>query len=189
MPNIERVRVELNGPAFVGPSVSTFYCAEGTVDTVVPALVDLYEALGTYMPNGSGMGILPTGDVLDAATGALVGAWTVSGTPGAGFSGDVVFAAGVGVRIRWTTEGFALGHRVVGSTFLVPLTSSVYDDDGTINTGPVNGMQDAVDTFLTTVGTDLRIWTRPKGGSGGGVSTVVGGTVVDKISWLRSRRT
>lgn len=187
MPNIKRAYVEFNGPAFTGPARSVFYFLEAETG-ILAALGDLYESFQTWMPTGSGAGIFGSGDVLDSATGDLVGDWSEGADQGVGFSGSAEFAAGVGARIVWGTEGFASGRRVRGSTFLVPLIRSVYDSNGTLTSGAVEGLQDGVDAFATAVAGNHVIWTRPKNGSGGGISTVVSSTVADKVSWLRSRR-
>jgi len=188
MPDIKRAYINFTGPAFVGPSTSVFYFLD-TFTGLQAALVDLYESFQNWMPTGSGAGIYGSGDVLDAATGELSGSWSEGADVGIGFSGDAHFAAGVGGRIVWGTEGFASGRRVRGSTFLVPLIASAYDTDGTLTSGAREGIQDGVDTFATAVTGSHVIWTRPKNGSGGGVSTVISSTVSDSVSWLRSRRT
>jgi hypothetical protein len=188
MPNIKRQYVSFSGPAFTGPSRAVFYFNEAATG-FASAVGDLWTDMQSWMPTGSGGTVYMSGDILDAATGDLVGAWSEGADGGFGFSGDAKFAAGVGARIVWGTEGFAAGRRVRGSTFVVPLTYGVYDSDGTLTSGAVTGLQDAVDTFAAAVTGDHVIWTRPKAGTGGGISTVITSQVADKVSWLRSRRT
>lgn len=188
MARIKRLYVTFSGPAFVGPSTSVFYFLEAETG-LQAAVVDLYESFQSWMPVGSSATVLGSGDILDSETGELVGAWSEGGDLGVGFSGEADFAAGVGGRIVWGTEGFAAGRRVRGSTFLVPLIRSVYHSDGTLTSGAVQGIQDGVDTFAAAVEGNHVIWTRPKNGAGGGVSTVISSTMADKVSWLRSRRT
>lgn len=185
---INRVYVTFDGPAFTGPAVATFYFNDGATG-FQPALITLWTALGAHMPTGSGGGILGSGDQLDDATGDLVGTWTDGTDGGFGFSGGAEHAQGVGARIVWGTAGFTAGRRRRGSTFIVPLTRTAYDNNGSLTSGVLEGLQDAVDTFASAVAGDQVIWHRPVGGSGGGRSTVISSTVVDKVSWLRSRRT
>ena len=187
MPNIMRARVEWSGSAITGAGVSTFYFAESTTG-VTAALTDWANAINSEIPAGTQLDIPNTGDVLDAETGALVDVWVDGTVGGAGGGGGPDHPQGVGARVRWITSGFAMGRRVVGSTFIVPLSGNTYDADGTLKIGTLVALQGGCDGLLSDVGNAMRIWTRPVGGAGGGVSTVVAAQVVDRVSWLKSRR-
>lgn len=188
MPTLNRVVCEWTGSVVTGGGISTFYFADAATGYVAD-LLTLFDSIKSWLPTGGGFDVPGTGDRLDAATGDLVGAWTDGTAGGVGFSGGAEHAAGVGCRIAWGTGTFANGRRVRGSTFLVPLTRTAYDNNGTLTSGALEALQDAVDTFMGGAGADLVIWSRPVGGAGGGTAPVTSGTVVDKVSWLRSRRT
>lgn len=188
--DLDRVRVSWEGPALVGPGVSTFYATAGNGAALSSALKTFFDAIKGYFPSSKVTWSFPnTGEVIDSATGQATGAWsggtfqTVAAS-GAGTS----WANGVGARVRWNTGVYHNGRRVRGSTFLVPLQSGVYDTDGTLVGSAVTAMQTAAAALVTAVPT-MGIHTRPHpGAADGGFATVASAEVPDKVSWLRSRR-
>jgi hypothetical protein len=70
------------------------------------------------------------------------------------------------------------------------VASAAYQADGSIADATVNALNTAISTFLTSCAGDFGIWTRPKTTvAGGGFSSVVSGSLVDRVSWLKTRRT
>lgn len=188
MANLVRVRVSWNGSPVVGEGVSTFYFDEAHTGFVAD-LTALFADLSTPVPSGVSWVIPNTGDLIDIATGALSGTWTdgTAGTPGAGNLND--YAAGVGMRIQWGTSGIRNGRRVKGSTFIVPIGVNYYDSNGTLDTGLLAAMQTSVNTFFTACAGNLRIYSRPTDTQSGQENVAISATLVDRVSWLRSRRT
>lgn len=172
----------------MGAGVSTYYFTNGTAAGHLSDLYDLWSSVVGSMPSSVTVRVPGSGDVMDPLTGTITGGWT--GTAPALLTGAAggAYAAGVGMRVRWYTSTTINGHLVKGSTFFVPLAGGAYEADGSILNTVVTANQTAVNTFLTACGTDLRIWHRGNGTNGIDVA-VVSGTLVDRTSWLTSRRT
>jgi hypothetical protein len=191
MVDISRVRVEWDGDAVVGGGLSTFYTTGDPAD-LRAAINSLFDTFSPWFPASGVSGFAQTeGEVLNSATGALVGTWSDTTVATFAGSGEQNYASGVGARCVWGTGVIARGRRVRGSTFMVPICADVYDVDGTLASGAYGGMVAAAAAFASASGGDFVIWTRPStpGGSDGGTAPILSGTVPDKVSWLRSRRT
>lgn len=171
----------------VGGGVSTFYFDQAA-SGFQAAVGDLFDDIKASLPNTQQVFIPNSGDLIDVATGALTGSWT----EGSGVSitgGDAAgYAAGVGCRIVWPTSSIVNSRRVRGSTFFCPIGKASFEGGNNLATATITLYENAADAFLTTVGGDFKIWTRPKGGSGGAASAVTSSQVPDAISWLISRR-
>lgn len=183
---MERIVVELTGGTGL-PGVNVFYG-----DPAVPGLkTDLeafYDDVADFFPNGITASIPSNGDLIEDSTGALAGTWS-SGSP-VQHTGFLVqkYAAGVGVRIQWNTNGIRNGRRVRGGTFICPLTESSLQTDGTLDGSVLAALQTAADN-LAAAG-HLLVWSRPTpgGGTNGDSNLVTSATVPDRITALRSRR-
>lgn len=181
-----------------GPGISTFYSVGGTV-TLPTTVKAFFVAIAGLFPPSVTLQFPVSGDIIDDADGSLTGGWTNAGsTTQIVGTGGSNFAAGVGMQVRWRTNGIVGHRRVVGSTFLAPASSAHYDTDGTILAVDVTTLQTAANTFVTAE-PSLRIWSRPvpapippattPAPRGGTSSVVVAAQVPDRVSWLRSRRT
>jgi len=101
------------------------------------------------------------------------------------------FSGPTGMVVTWRTAGVRNGRRVRGRTFLVPVSSGLYEADGTINNTMVTTVSTAANGLLADTGhPDLGIWSRPSasGATDGGWYPVTSATVPDKVAVLRSRR-
>ena len=188
MANLQRVRVLWGGSPVVGPGVSTFYWDEA-VTGFLPALNTFFSSCAGRMPNGLTLTIPNTGDLIDVATGEISGSWSDTIVSGAAGGSANAYAAGVGVRVSWSTSGIRHGRRVRGSTFLVPITTDCYATDGTIGAAFLSTFQSAAGTLIVAQGANMRIYSRPSDGAPGQANPVTGALVPDRISWLRTRRT
>lgn len=172
----------------VGDGVSTFYFAESG-SGFVAAVGTFWEACKLRFPSGILINTAHTGDLIDEATGQLSGSW-LDGTPQVTLTtGPSVYAQGVGARVKWSTSGIRNGRRVAGSTFMVPIDSSILDAQGTILAAGITTFQNAATALVGSASNELRIYSRPSSGQVGTSSSVVSASVPDHISWLRSRRT
>lgn len=187
MVDIYRIRAEWTGGAVVGNGVSTFYVTSAPDDACV-ALTDFFSALPGLFPPSVTITVAAGGETLSSSTGELTGAWTTATQPQMVGEGTNFYAAGVGVRVRWLTNGITNGRRSVGSTFLLPMIATNYDTDGTVSSSVVTAVNGAATDLRTALGGSFVIWHRPTNGAGGAVSSVVGHQVPDKVSWLVSRR-
>jgi hypothetical protein len=188
MTDLAVCRVVWGGSPVVGGGVSTFYSV-GTGAALSNALGTFYAAFKEITPLGTTMKVDSVGNVIDSNTGVITGAW--SGGTGLGMNAATTgtYAAGVGARIKWQTAGITNGRHVAGSTYIVPILGAYYSADGTIADSLVSGtMQTAINNFLTTMGSSLVVWTRPRASTSGVEHSVTSGSLVDRVSWLRSRR-
>lgn len=188
MPQMVRLRCPWSGPAVTGPGVSTFYFS--TSGSGVPAAVKaFFQSFALALPTGLTITVPNDGDLIDDATGALVGTWSEpsgGGTVTGGTGGS--YAQGVGMQVRWVTSGIVNRRKVIGSTFIVPVVSAVYSADGTLADATVTANRNA-GTQLITAQPTFRVWSRPKAGRPGSSSPVIACQAPDRVSWLRSRRT
>lgn len=191
MATISRIRFEWIGTTTVGGGVSTFYSSNSDGSALAGAARSFFVSLVTLLPTGTVIRCPSGGETLDDVTGAVNGVWSM--TPGADVIGtqDGKYAAGVGMRVVWNTAGITRRRRVRGSTYLVPLASMLYQADGTIDGPSVAAAQAAATTLAAADGGSMRIWSRPQTAtSGDGAShAVLSASAVDKVSWLRTRRT
>lgn len=188
MATLSRCRVVLTGAAVTGGGLATFY-VDSSGGALKSALDTFWNGLRSAMPNNLSIVVPDGGEELDSATGSLVGVWS-AGTPTtmAG-SGGTTYAQGVGARVVWNTNGITRGRRVKGATYLVPLATAMYGNDGTIDNGIITSFNNSCNTLVTALAGGLGIWTRPVGGAGGVFHPVITGSAPDRVSWLRSRRT
>lgn len=190
MATIARIRVALTGVTGL-PGVSTFYSTQANVAAARSALGTFYGHMPTNWPNGMTYTVENSGDLIDSDTGKLTGAWTDA--PAYNGSSSVAaapYAAGVGARVYWNTTAVVAGRRLKGSTFIVPLQSGMYGNDGTLDSSYLGSLQ----TWATTLATSgyLGVYKRPYGAPGalapGFYTPMVGATVKDQVATLRSRR-
>jgi len=168
------------------PGVSIFYSDFG-VDAGA-SLAPFFSSISNRFPNGLSWSLPASGDVIEDTTGAVTGAFT-SGTTVSqtGSGGAGAYAAGVGIAITWQTDDIFNGRRLKGRTFMCPLLASEFQTDGTVTAACITTLSAAATTLVAT--DDLRIWHRPSpGGSDGDSGAVVGFSIADRVTALRSRR-
>lgn len=185
------MRVEWSGTAVVGGGVSTFYSSNSAPGTILAAIRAWFLSFNGALPTGVSIVFPSSGETIDDTTGTINGVWTATAP-------DVVvgqdadpYAAGVGMRVVWNTAGITRGRLVRGATYIVPLSADFYDTNGSIDGTLVSNMQTATDTLIAADSGSLRVWSRPStsGGSDGASHAITSATVVDAVSWLRTRRT
>lgn len=186
MASLQRIRVVLSGGVGL-PGVSTFY-SEVAVPSAVADVAAFYDDIKGLMPSTVTATILSSGDVIEDSNGSLVGTWSegtdtqVQGTSG------VSYGAGIGVAVQWNTNGIRNGRRVRGRTFLCPLTSDIFQNDGTIGATPLSTITTAAGILAS--GGQLRVWSRPSSipAADGESHSVLNASVADRVTSLRSRR-
>lgn len=190
MAQIKRVRCPLTGGGVVGPSVSTFYFTSSA--TGFPAkLQTFFQAIKAAFPNDVTITVPNTGDVINDTDGTLAGIWTDSGGGVTVGTSTSSFALGAGQRVNWLTAGTRGGRRVVGTTFLVPLTADAFDTFGSCSTAQVALVQAAASALVSAVAPDMLIWGKPHSRlAADGESNPVIASIARSIpTGLRSRRT
>lgn len=193
MTSLHRVVLDWAGPSIVGRSVSVLhYTASEGGSPPVAAIQAAFQARSSLFPAGTTITVPASGDTINDTTGALVGGWSVASTNTATMDGAAAAAAGVGACITWTTGGIVSGkkgpRRLRGRTFLVPLSTTTYEANGTLTSGALSGLQ-ALAAALMASG-PLGIWHRPTsiGAADGNSYGVQSSRVRDKVAFLSSRR-
>lgn len=186
MVDIRRVKVAWQTGAG-GTGLSVFHSA--AADDATASLGTFFNAIKALFPTAVSWSIPATGDTIDVATGVLTGTWVGGTAASITATGGGTYAAGTGLYVRWATALVVGGRRLQGRTFLCPVISGVYDNDGTITAGNLTTVGTAA-AALVTAG-KCGIWHRPTspGASNGSFSSVTGSTVPDRVTSLRTRRT
>jgi hypothetical protein len=188
MANLARVRTSWTGAAVIGPAVSTFYFEEaGTGFT--NTIGTFFDGIKNLIPTGTVMSTEASGDIIDPATGDTIGVWN-DGTPSnITGTGTGSFVYGTGVRVVWETAGLVNSRQVRGSTFIVPFDASNLTGVGSINETARTSINSLATAFVSNTNHVFCVWSRPTPARAGTSHPVVGNSVPDKVSWLRSRRT
>jgi len=185
MASLRRIPVTWSGLTGL-PGLSVFYADMAT--DAGANLATFFSSVSNRFPNGLSWSTPASGDVISDATGAITGAYTgatvISQT---GSGGATAYAAGVGVAITWQTAGIINGRRLKGRTFMCPILASEFQTDGTITAAALTTLGTAAGVLVTA--DVLKIWHRPTpGGTDGISSAVVGYSIADRVTALRSRR-
>lgn len=183
------------------PGYSNFFFRDFTetgepVASDAPAAVarvnQFFGAIADRLPPNVNVTVQPECQVIESTTGVLKDVFTVP-TPTAipGTSTTLTYSAPTGVVITWRTATVVRGRRVRGRTFIVPVSTACYQNDGTLESGAHDDFAVAAAALAANTGTpDLGIWSRPsvKGASDGAWAPVTNATVPDMAAVLRSRR-
>lgn len=197
MPSIHRVRAAFTGfPG--GPGVSTFYCLDPA--TFLPALRAWIQNYAGVLPGNVLVQVEGIGDIIDPVSGLLTGTWTATApAPVLGaYTGS--YAAPVGIVNQWLTGSILDNHRLRGRTFMVPLSSGMFDNDGTVNAANLAAYSARGAEFVLAVASNFVVWHRPRPAGtlnskgvalpyrAGGYAIVIGSKISDKAAVLTSRR-
>lgn len=191
MANMLRMRCEWAGTGVTGGGLSTFYWAS-TMSGGPADVRAFFEAIKANIPSAVTITVPNEGDILEATTGDLIGAWSEpsgGGVTTGTFSGD--YAQGVGVRVKWNTAGIYRGRRVKGSTFIVPIGAALFGTNGLLDPATQSIFQTAASNLITA-SPDLVVYSRKSDvapATDGEINTITSATVPSAVSWLRSRRT
>jgi len=190
-----------------GPGYTNLYF--GTTDplaagaqTAANDVQAFFNAIKGLLPTTVSVQIDPSVVMVEDYSSEQVGELSLASPPAA----IVGTAAGAysgpsGATVQWNTVSFLYGRRVKGRTYLVPLTSSVYENNGTIATASLTTLRAAADAMVAG-GSNLVIYTRQRDAKAadpvkgtpavtaraGASSPVVSANVRDIAAVLRSRR-
>jgi len=186
MGDIWRIRTEITGGVSGSPYVSTMYFGTGlyVLDDALGAVGDFWAGVKGQMSTSSSIAVSGTADVIDDATGDLVGVetGTAPSTMIGGSSGDPCPPA-TQALIRWVTSDVVAGRVLRGRTFIPNIT----ENDAT-GGKPSNDLKSAYlsasAALIADVGSELRIWSRAHGVS----ALATGSSVWSDFAVLRSRR-
>lgn len=193
MTTLNRLVISWEGSMVVGSAVSVLHF-DGSDNAAPPvaAIKTAFSNATLMFPSGLNIVIPNTGDQIESTTGNLSGVWSTTGGGTVAGGNTVPPAAGVGACIGWTTGGIVNGtkgpRKLRGRTFLVPLSTAVYESNGTLSTSALTSLQTLADAIRTSG--PLGVWHRPTtpGGTDGNSYGVQSGRVRDKVAYLSSRR-
>lgn len=177
-----------------GPGYTSFYFSPftggGSAGAARQRVLSFFSSMSQIIATGARIDISPTIEVIDEETGTLQSYidddTEVGYTQGASTGSYVGSAGGV---VSWSTNTVVSGRRVRGRTFIVPMRTTAFQDDGTLTTQALTSMRDGADALMASdFDQQLVIWSRPRGGSGGVAAPVTGYRVPDMAAVLRSRR-
>lgn len=148
-----------------------------------------FLTMRAQIPSGLTVTSIQGVDVLDSDSGEIQGVidtgddLNVTGTGAGGFS------AASGAVVNWRTNDYRFGRRIRGRTFLVPITGSAYEDDGSLTSSALGDFREFAEDMVNGGGAPvLGVWSRPRAGAGGVFASVTGANVPDMAAVLRSRR-
>lgn len=190
---ITRVTAVWSGFSGAPGYTNFFFDSFGTgdeVDLEVARVEAFFTPLAAELPNDLTVTVQGEAAFVDETTGELLdyaqatgGNQQVEGTASGGY------AAPVGAAVTWNTETVARGRRLRGRTFIVPMRSSAYEDDGTLTLSALANLNNAAAALIGDgSGPTAVIWSRPRAGAGGSIGPITSARVADKVAVLRSRR-
>lgn len=191
---ILRVKAEWTGfPGAPGFNVFHFQKPEGIEGThaqeAADAVAAFYGGMTQILAGAPSIRVQSGVERIDELTGRIENIDTI--TPPAAVKGSSAggYSGVSGAVVHWLTDGVKNGRRVRGRTFLVPLTGTMYDPDGTLTNVAVTSASTAATTLLGKP-LDFVVWSRPSGpgASDGSIHPIVAARVPDKAAVLRSRR-
>lgn len=192
MATISRLRVAWTG--FPGaPGVSTFYSTDAA--KMRTDVIALFSAILGPLPADVHLSVPSQGDIVDVDTGVIVGGWSDGAETLFQGASQEVYAAPVGAVILWSTSAFTGGRRLKGRTFIVPLASGAFFQDGSLGAAVSAILNDAAAAYAASGAGTHVIYRRPKHPTLsdprtwlGSTGPIIGGTVPDMAAVLTSRR-
>lgn len=141
------------------PGYSVHYTMSTTANP--NPLQTFYNALITYLPLNATVTIPNSGETLDETTGKMVNVWSAGTQTSSVGTGDSIYVPAEGALVRWGTNSFKNGRRVLGHTFIVPLSRAAYATGGLVAAATCNAIQAASNTCRSSYGVDMVVWNRP----------------------------
>lgn len=190
---ISRITAVWSG--FTGaPGYTSFHFAAfgggDVMDAEVARVRAFFSQLNPILPSSVRVQVQQETEVIDETTGVLIdyGAASDPVTVVEGNGGNS-YSAPSGGLVSWNTGTVVNGRRLRGRTFVVPLATAAYQEDGTLTPVAVAALEDAAEALIGDgSGPQLVVWSRPNNGGAGATGVVTGYRVPDLAAVLRSRR-
>lgn len=190
---IQRTRVIWTG--FTGsPGYTNLYARFGGPGNEDPTLhaedvATLFTALRERMPRPVNVAIDQEVGIFDDETGDLEEFLLLPVAPPIEGNGTLgPYSAPSGAAIEWRTGATVGNRRLVGRTFVVPLSQTSYDSDGTLTQAAHAALQLAANNYADESVSAPVVWSRPRPGRPGVSATINAARVRDSVAVLRSRR-
>lgn len=186
-----------------GPGLTQLAIREGEgafwtptqAQNAVNAVRTFWNALVAQLPNELTLTVSPVVDIYNEVDAELT-ASEIAPTAPANVVGTsaAVYNMASGIKVNWNTGVIRNGHRVKGSTFIVPAASTVFNTSGVVDSTvrtTVNTAANALISGLASSGLELVVWSRPVPGipgRPGALALVATGETNEKSAVLRGRR-
>lgn len=189
-------RVKARWTGFSGaPGLSVFHFNDSadtttyTPDNAVLAVRTFFFGMANLLPTVVTIDVDNNVEVIDPPSGQMTDIISAQDQPNVVGAAAATYSAPSGAVVHWTTSGVRNGRRVRGKTFLVPLVTSVYQNDGTLATAHMATIAGQAQALIDNEATALVTYSRPvEGGQLGQQYLVTGQRVPDMAAVLRSRR-
>lgn len=175
--------------ARVGAGASVFHFESIAGPTAAAGLATavrtLMQSLAGTLPND--VQISFDTEVRELANdGTLIDVYPVTPPASVTGAGTTAFANGTGILVRHSTGVILNGRRILGRTFLVPVTGNSFADNGDVLGATQTTVNNAFATFITnsaTAGANFAVWSR----ANAAVAPVVSSSAVSRPTTLRTR--
>lgn len=155
----------------------------------VDAVADFWGALVSFIPTVVTITVEPVVIELEAEDGLIIGERTVGTAPAAvDCTASGAYAAPTGCTVQWITSTYLGGRRLRGRSYVVPLSTQAYQDNGTLYDTTRAAIEAAGEALRVDAG-DMVVWHRPTDAGNDGTQALVTSVKVgDRCAILRSRR-
>jgi hypothetical protein len=189
MPNMFQIRTVHSGFTGAPGYTQHYFDASGSslgAQSASDAIRAFWETFAASMPSGWHYAIDADVETIDDSTGDLIGVTSTTPLVQSVTGATAAYAGGTGACITWVTNSVHFTRRLKGRTFVVPLSTSNYESDGTLTNGVLTQLRSAAAALIGHA--DFGVWGRPVDGTDGLFANATAYNVRDKAAVLRSRR-
>lgn len=166
---------------------------QADADAVVTKVNQFVTTIKANLPNVVQLQTLNEVEVIDSNNGALIEILTAPSVAAQNGTASATagWAAAAGGVISWSTGIVHRTRRIRGRTFVVPMSTEVWDVDGTIKSVPLGVLNTAATALREpTALIEFGVWARPSapGATDGRFAPVSSHRVPDMSAILTSRR-
>lgn len=170
-----------------------FNPVQADADAVVTKVNQFVTTIKANLPNVVQLQVLNEVEEIDSNNGELIQIWTTASVAAQNGTASATagWAAAAGGVISWSTGIVHRTRRIRGRTFVVPMSTEVWDTDGTIKSVPLGVLNTAATALRApTAEIQFGVWARPSGpgATDGRFAPVSGHRVPDMSAILTSRR-
>ena len=204
MTTMYQVRVNWSGfqgaPGFTNLFATTTDPLQAGADAFGGAVNTLITTWANALPGPQvKVQVDPAVKLIEDTTGDLVDILNLTSPPAshAGALGGI-FSAATGFCIDWLTSTVVFAHRPMGRSYVVPISTEAYQNDGTLADATATAQRAAASTYAALTTVHPVVWVRPRKAdpthvppipARAGVSVAIAGARInDKVAVLRSRR-
>lgn len=177
----------VGGRIGAGASVFHFQSIGGgtSAQALANAVRALFNTLAAALPNDITIQFdTEVKEISDA--GVLTAVYPVTPPANVNGTGSTVWINGTGILVRHSTAAIIAGRRLLGRTFLVPVTAASFNDAGDVLSSTITAFNAAFATLNSTaagLGANFAVWSRKNATT----SPVVVSATVPRPSTLKTR--